>query len=177
MTKTRKKATRAKAKKAAATKVSPIAKGFHSVTPHLTLKNAAQAIDWYRKAFGAKELLRMPGPGGSVMHAEIKIGDSVVMFSDESPQSAEKAPESAGASTASLMIYTPDVDKTFQRAVTQGAKTVMPPTDMFWGDRFGTLHDPFGHAWSIATHTKDLSPKEMQKAQQEFFARMQKPAN
>ena len=144
--------------------VKPIPEGYRTVTPYLTLKGAARAIDFYKRAFGAQEVERMMGPDGeSVMHAEVRIGDSVVMLSDEFPQMGSRSPETLGGTTASLFLYVPDVDTAFQRAVDAGAKTIMPPTDMFWGDRFGTLVDPFGHQWSMATHKEDLSPEEIRK--------------
>jgi uncharacterized glyoxalase superfamily protein PhnB len=142
----------------------PIPEGYRTVTPYLTLKGAARAIDFYERAFGAQEVERMTGPDGeSVMHAEVRIGDSIVMLSDEFPQMGSRSPETLGGTTASIFLYVPDVDTAFQRAVDAGAKTIMPPTDMFWGDRFGTLVDPFGHQWSMATHKEDLSPEEIRK--------------
>ena len=142
----------------------PIPEGYRTVTPYLTLKGAARAIAFYERAFGAQEVERMTGPDGeSVMHAEVRIGDSVVMLSDEFPQMGSRSPETLGGTTASIFLYVPDVDTAFQRAVDAGAKAVMPPTDMFWGDRFGTLVDPFGHQWSMATHKEDLSPEEIRK--------------
>jgi uncharacterized glyoxalase superfamily protein PhnB len=142
----------------------PIPEGYRTVTPYLTLKGAARAIDFYERAFGAQEVERMTGPDGeSVMHAEVRIGDSIVMLSDELPQMGSRSPETLGGTTASIFLYVPDVDTAFQRAVDAGAKAIMPPTDMFWGDRFGTLVDPFGHQWSMATHKEDLSPEEIRK--------------
>lgn len=144
-------------------KVPPVPPGHHTATPYLVLDDAAAAIDFYREAFGAEELFRMPGPAGhGVMHAEIQIGDSVVMLCDESPQQpAQKSPRSAGTTTASILLYVPDVDASHRRAERAGATTALPPTDMFWGDRMAAVSDPFGHQWSIATHVKDLSPEEM----------------
>jgi PhnB protein len=142
----------------------PIPDGYRTVTPYLTVKGAAQAIDFYTRAFGAQEVERMTGlDGQSVMHAEIKIGDSVVMLSDEFPQMGCRSPQTLGGTTASLFLYVADVDAAFQRAVDAGAKAIMPPADMFWGDRFGTLVDPFGHQWSLATHKEDLSREEIRK--------------
>ena len=142
----------------------PIRDGFHTATPYLTLKGAAQAIDFYKRAFGARELERMSGPDGtSVMHAEIKIGDSVLMLSDEFPQSGSQSPETLGGTTSAVFLYVPDVDAAFKRALDAGAKGVMPPADMFWGDRFAKLVDPFGHQWAMATHKEDLSPEEIRK--------------
>jgi PhnB protein len=143
----------------------PIPDGYHSVTPTLTIDGAAAAIEWYKKAFGAVELMRMPGPEGKLLHAEIRIGDSVVMMSD--PFMDAKDPKALGGTSAGLMIYTPDVDTMFNRAVAAGAKVLMPLADQFWGDRFGRLTDPFGHNWALATHTEDLTPEEMQKRQEE----------
>lgn len=150
----------------------PIPDGFHSVTAHLVCRNAAQAIDFYKKAFGAEEIMRMPGPGGTVMHAEIKIGDSIVMLADENPQWDSKSPLTLNGTPVSLHVYVHDVDKAFDRAVKAGAKVKMPVMDMFWGDRYGQVADPYGHSWSLATHTKDMTPAEIGKAQQEFFASM-----
>jgi len=155
--------------------VKPIPTGYHTVTPYLTVKGAAQAIDFYKRAFGAQEVERMPGPDGkSVMHAELKLGDSVVMLSDESPQGGTRSPQTLGGSTAYLFLYVPDVDAAFKRAVDAGAKATMPPTDMFWGDRFGKVSDPFGHEWGLATHKEDVSPEEMRRRAQAEMAKMAK---
>ncbi|MBI2494574.1 MAG: VOC family protein [Candidatus Rokubacteria bacterium] len=149
----------------------PIPEGYHSVTPYLTVKDAARAIDFYARAFGAQELMRMAGPGGrGVVHAELRIGDSVVMLSDEMPESACRAPQTLGGATGYLFLYVPDVDAACKRAVDAGAKVRMPVTDMFWGDRFGKLTDPFGHEWGLATHTEDLSPEEIGQRAAAFFA-------
>ena len=154
----------------------PIRDGFRTVTPYLTLKGAAQAIDFYKRAFGAQEVERMTGPDGkSVMHAEIKIGDSIVMLSDELPQTESHSPQTLGGTTGSIFLYVPDVDAAFKRAVDAGAKAVMPPADMFWGDRFGKLVDPFGHHWAMATHKEDLSPEEVRKRGAAAMAAMGKP--
>ena len=156
-----------------ARKVSPIPPGYHSVTPYLTIRNAAQAIAFYQRAFGAKEVLRMPGPDGqTVMHAELKIGDSFVMLSDEFPDMGARSPQMLGGSPVSLLIYTRDVDALYQRAVQAGATPQMPPQDMFWGDRWAKLSDPYGHAWQIATHKEDLSPKEIGRRAQAAMAEM-----
>jgi PhnB protein len=144
-------------------KVQAIPPGYHTITPYLTLKNAAGAIEFYKKAFGAKERSRMPGPGGSVMHAEIVIGNSSIMMSDEMPQMGSKSPETLGGTAGGLMIYTPNVDAMFAKATAAGARVEMPPADMFWGDRYARVVDPFGHKWSIGTHIEDVSPKEMNK--------------
>ena len=141
--------------------VKPIPEGYHSVTPYLIIKGASAAIDFYKKAFGATELFRMPDPSGKgVAHAEIKIGDSPIMLADEQPQ-MYRSPQSLGGTPVSLMLYVEDVDTVFPRAVAAGAKVVKPIADQFYGDRSGTLHDPFGHLWTIATHKKDVSSEEM----------------
>ena len=138
--------------------------GYRTVTPYITVKGAAKAIDFYKRAFGAQEGERMTAPDGkSVMHAEIKIGDSMVMLSDEFPQMGSRSPQTLGGTTAAIFLYVPDVDTAFKRAVDAGAKAIMPPTDMFWGDRFGKLADPFGHEWAMATHKEDLAPEEIRK--------------
>ena len=147
-----------------------------SITPHLVLRNADKAIEFYKKAFGAEEICRMPGPDGkSVMHAELKIGDSMVMLGDECPDMpGPKSPESLGGTAVTISLYVEDVDKVYQQAVDAGATPSMPPMDMFWGDRYGKLTDPFGHDWGIATHKQDLTPEQMQKGAEEFFANMGK---
>ena len=127
------------------------------------MRGADEAITFYKNAFGAKEKTRMPGPDGKLMHAELVIGDSVVMLSDEFPDMGSKAPQTLGGSASSLLIYTRDVDALFERAVSAGAKVQMPVADMFWGDRFGKVEDPFGHIWQLATHKEELTPREMQK--------------
>ena len=146
--------------------------GFHTITPQLVLDNAAQAIEFYKKAFGAKEIMRLPVPGGALGHAEIRIGDSVVMLSDEFPTSATKPPAALGGTTGYVLLYVRDADRTFQQAVAAGARVTMPLADMFWGDRFGTLVDPFGHGWGVATHEEDVPPKEMAKRAQAAMAQM-----
>lgn len=154
----------------------PIPDGYRTVTPYLTIKGAAQAIDFYKRAFGAQEGERMTGPDGqSVMHAEIKIGDSLVMLSDEFPQMGGRSPQTLGGTTASIFLYVPDVDTAFKRALDAGAKAIMAPADMFWGDRFGKLVDPFGHEWAMATHKEDLSPEEIRKRGAAAMASMGKP--
>jgi PhnB protein len=141
--------------------VRPIPEGYHTVTPSLTIRDAARAIEFYRQAFGATELMRMPGPGGKIMHAEIRIGDSIVMLSDEFPDMASRSPESLGGTPGSLFLYVEDVDAVMARATKAGAKVTLPAQEMFWGDRFGHVVDPFGHAWGIATHKEDLTPDEI----------------
>ena len=145
------------------TKVKPIPEGYNSVTPYLFVKGAASAIDYYKNVFGAKERMRMPGPNGRIMHAELQIGDSIVMLADENPQMGAKSPETIGGTSSSLHVYVEDVDSTAKKAVSAGAKLVRPVKDEFYGDRIGTIIDPFGHMWSIATHIEDVSPEEMKK--------------
>lgn len=144
-------------------KVKPIAEGYNSVTPYLFIKGAASAIDYYKNVFDAKERMRMPGPNGRIMHAELQIGDSIVMLADENPQAGAKSPETIGGTSSSLHVYVEDVDGTTQKAVSAGAKVVRAIKDEFYGDRIGTIIDPFGHMWSIATHIEDVSPEEMKK--------------
>lgn len=144
-------------------KVKAIPDGYHVVTPYLVVKGAADAIEFYTRAFGAHERFRMPAPDGSLMHAEIQIGDSAVMLSDENPQMGSTAPPTLGGSAGSLLVYVEDVDGAYQQAVDAGAKALMPVTEMFWGDRYGEVQDPFGHRWAIATHVEDVSPEEMEK--------------
>ena len=154
-------------------KVKAVPDGYHTVTPALSLKDTAAAIDFYKKAFGAEEVCRMPGPGGQgVMHAEIKIGNSAIMLGDEWPDYPVRSPESVGATTGSLHIYVEDVDAAFQKAVSAGATASMPPADMFWGDRYAKVVDPFGHFWGLATHIEDVSPEEMARRGQEWMAQM-----
>jgi PhnB protein len=152
--------------------VKAIPEGYHTLTPSLTVKDGAKAIDFYKKAFGAEERMRLPGPDGRLMHAELKVGNSIVMLGEEMPEMGCKAPVSVGAVSSSLYVYVPDVDAAFKRAVEAGAKALMPPADMFWGDRFGTVEDPSGHRWGLATHKEDPSPAEMEKRKNEFFASM-----
>lgn len=144
-----------------ASKVPAVPNGHRSLAPYLTVRGAAKAIDFYARAFGAKELLRFPGPDGRIAHAQVQIGDSVLMLADENPQQGAKSPEAYRGTPASVFLYLPNVDAVFQKAKAAGAKVQAPPTDMFWGDRYGKLTDPFGHEWSIATHIEDVSPDEM----------------
>jgi PhnB protein len=155
-----------------AVSTKPIPPGFHTVTPSLVVRNAAEAIAFYKKALGAEEIMRMPDPSGRISHAELKIGDSVVFLSDEFPEMGSKSPQSLGGTTGGFYLYVQDVDKAFQRAVDAGGKVKMPVTDMFWGDRYGQFVDPFGHAWGISTHTQDLSPQEMEEGAKKFYAQM-----
>ena len=152
--------------------VKPVPEASHTVTPSLCIKGADQALAFYQKVFGAQVLMRMPSPDGKVMHAEIKIGDSLVFVSDEFPEmpGSCRAPETLKGSTGGLYLYVPDADSTFDRAVKAGAKVLMPLADMFWGDRFGQIRDPFGHIWSLATHKEDLTPEQISQRQQAFFA-------
>jgi len=155
-----------------AKRVSPIPEGCHSITPYLSIRGAAQAIDFYQRALGAVELFRMPCPNtGKLMHAEIKIGDSILMLSDEFPEmGGNRSPQSLGGSCVSIHLYVEDVDASFQRLVAAGAKGDMPPADMFWGDRFAKVTDPFGHTWGLATHKEDVPPEEMAKRAAAAFA-------
>ena len=146
-----------------ANEVKPIPEGYHSVTPYLIIRGAADAIDYYKKALGAVELFRMPQPDGKIAHAEIKIGDSPIMLSDEHPDMGFRSPQSLGGSPISILIYVEDVDAVFDRAIAAGGKVDRPVEDKFYGDRAGSLIDPFGHTWHVATHTEDVSPEEMEK--------------
>ena len=142
---------------------NPIPKGYHSVTPAIVVRNASQAIEFYKKAFGAEELSRMLTPDKKVVaHAELKIGDSIIMISDEFPMNPIKSPQTLGGSTATLNLYVPDADQSFKKAVAAGGKEEMQPTDMFWGDRYGKVVDPFGHTWGLLTHKEDVAPQEME---------------
>lgn len=150
--------------------VKPVPDGFHTVTPHLVIKGAAKAIDFYKKAFGAEEISRMPGPDGdSVMHAMIRIGNSFIMLADEFPDWKCLGPQSIGGTPVVIHLYVDDADATFKQAVDAGATATMPVDNTFWGDRYGKVTDPFGHEWSIATHVEDVSPREMQKRAAEQF--------
>ncbi len=156
-----------------ATKVNAVPKGYHTITPNIVLREAPKAIDFYKKAFGAEEIMRLPGPDGKIMHAELRIGDSIVMLMEEMPEMGSKSPKAYGGSPVSFDVYVDKVDAAWKRAVDAGAKPVMPLADMFWGDRTGRLEDPFGHSWSLAQHVKDLTPEEIEKGQEAFFAQMQ----
>jgi uncharacterized glyoxalase superfamily protein PhnB len=151
-------------------RVAPVPPGFHTVTPYLVCRNAADAIAFYKKAFGAKERYRMPGPDGKLMHAEIQIGSSIVMLGDEMPSMGASAPQTVGGTPVQIFLYVPDVDKSHAQATRAGATSEMSPTDMFWGDRYCKLSDPFGHKWSMATHIEDVSPKEMTRRGQAAMA-------
>jgi uncharacterized glyoxalase superfamily protein PhnB len=141
-----------------------IPEGMHTVTPHLTCADAADAIEFYKKAFNATEQTRLPGPNGKIMHASIRIGDSTVMLTDEAPEWGMLGPKALKGSPVAIHLYVADVDKFVERAAAAGAKVTMPVADMFWGDRYGQLEDPFGHRWSVATHLREVSPEEIQQA-------------
>jgi PhnB protein len=151
--------------------VRPIPEGYHSITPQLTCRDTASAIDFYKKVFGATEIHRMPGPGGKIMHAELKIGDSRFMLSDEFP-GMSAAPDPSAVPSNSLFIYTEDVDALFNRAVEAGAKPTMPVDKMFWGDRYGKFIDPSGHHWGVGTHVEDVAPEEMERRSEEMTKKM-----
>lgn len=155
--------------------VKAIPEDMHSVTPHLVCDGAADAITFYKKAFNAVESARMPGPGGKIMHAQIKIGDSHIMLVDEFPDMGSFGPKHLKGSPVTLHLYVEDVDAVYKQAVDAGATARMPPADMFWGDRYGVLVDPFGHNWSIATHKRDLTPEQMQEEMQKTMPECGKP--
>jgi PhnB protein len=150
----------------------PIPEGYHTITPYLAVDDAAQAIEYYKRAFGAKERVRMDAPGGKIGHAELVIGDSLVMLSDPFPQASTKPPKELGGTTGSVFMYVEDVDEIVKQAVDAGATITMEVADQFWGDRFGTVTDPFGHVWSIATHVEDLTPEEIAERGKEAMAAM-----
>jgi PhnB protein len=141
--------------------VKSIPEGYPTVAPYLAVENAAEAIEYYKKAFGAKERTRMEAPGGTIGHAELEIGGSIVMLSDPFPQGSTRPPKELGGTTVSIMMYVEDVDSVVKQAVDAGATVTMEVEDQFWGDRFGSIQDPFGHQWSLATHVEDVSPEEM----------------
>jgi len=149
----------------------PIPPGFNTITPHLIINGAAKAIDFYKKAFGAEELGRMPMPDGRLMHASLKIGNSTLFLCDEFPEhECGASPQTLKNAHATMHIYVEDVDKAYQRAVDSGATGIMPPQDMFWGDRYGRVVDPFGQPWSLATHKEDLTPEEIKARMQDACA-------
>jgi PhnB protein len=150
----------------------PIPEGYHTVTLYLTLDEAAEAIEFYKDALGAEERMRMEAPGGKIGHAELQIGDSLVMISDAFPGSTTRPPRELGGTTAGAFLYVKDVDALTKQATDAGATVVSEVQDMFWGDRFGTIKDPFGHVWSIATHVEDVPPEEMEKRAKEAMAAM-----
>ena len=154
-----------------AAKIKPVPEGYHTVTPSLVVRKASKAIEFYKRAFGAAEVCCMRGRDGeSVMHAELKIGDSIIFLCDESPQMGARGPESLGGTPVTIHLYVPDVDALFKQAVDAGARVEMPPKDMFWGDRFGMLSDPFGHRWSLGSHIEDVSPEECERRAAAAFA-------
>jgi PhnB protein len=152
----------------------PIPEGCHTLIPHLIVKNAGGAIEFYKQAFGAEELFRMPGPDGkTIVHAQMKLGDSQLYLADEMPGMTQVAsPQTIGGTTITLHVWSTNADAAFERAIKAGAKVAMPMMDAFWGDRYGQVTDPFGHRWSIATHRKDMTPQEMTAAMKEAFANM-----
>jgi PhnB protein len=154
--------------------VKPIPEGYHTVTPYLYIKGAAKALEFYKKAFGAVELFRMAGPDGRIGHAEIRIGDSMIMIADEHPEMGVKGPEAYGGTTVGICLYVEDVDTLYKRAIAAGGKEVRPLMDQFYGDRSGTLNDPFGHTWTIATHKEDVPQQEMEKRAQEWMKKQGK---
>ena len=152
--------------------VKPIPEGYHTITPYLAVEDAKAAINFYKRAFGATERLAMDGPGGTIAHAELQIGESMIMLSDPFPQSTIRPPSERGGPTASLFLYVDDVDSFVQKAVDAGAKVESEVQDQFWGDRWGTVTDPFGHHWQIATHVEDVSEEEMARRAEEAMASM-----
>lgn len=142
-------------------KVNPVPEGYHTATPYLIVDGAAKALDFYQRVFGATERMRMPGPGGKVGHAEISIGDSVIMLADEHPEMGARGPRAYGGAAVSLHLYVPDVDAVVSKAVAAGATLLRPVEDKFYGDRMGTIEDPFGHHWNVSTHQEDVPPDEM----------------
>jgi PhnB protein len=155
--------------------VRPIPEGYHSITPQLTCRDAARAIDFYKNVLGAREIMRMQSPGGKVMHAELQLGDSRFMLNDEMP-GMSMAPSPSPMQPTSLFVYTEDVDTLYNRALKAGAKENMAPSNMFWGDRFGKFTDPFGHQWGVATHVEDVAPDEMKRRSEEMTKQMAKAA-
>ncbi|HXZ49799.1 MAG TPA: VOC family protein [Usitatibacter sp.] len=150
--------------------IKPIPEGMHTVTPHLICAGAAEAIEFYKRALGATEVARLPGPDGKVMHAQIRIGDSAVMLTDEAPAWNALGPKALKGTPVTIHLYVEDVDAFAARAVKAGAKAIMPVGDQFWGDRYGVLEDPWGHHWSVATHVRDVSPEEMREAMRKMAA-------
>lgn len=157
-----------------ATKVNPIPNGYYTITPDLTVSNVAQAIEFYKKAFNAWEVLRMNGPDGNIMHAEIQIGNSRIMLCSESAEKKQFSPKSLRGTTGSLYLYVENVDETFNQAMRAGATSSHELSDMFWGDRVGEVTDPYGHRWMVATHTRDLTPEQIEEGSRKFFAEMSK---
>ena len=149
--------------------VKPIPEGYHSLTPYLVIKGASEAIEYYKRVFGATERMRMDAPGGTIGHAELQIGDSVLMLADEVSEMGHRSPKTLGGSPASLVLYVEKVDEVWKRALDAGAKQIRPLENQFYGDRMGTLEDPFGHVWSVATHIEDVSPEEMARRSEEMM--------
>src|SRR5262245_19338878 len=149
--------------------VKAIPEGYGSLTPYLVIQGAAAAIDYYKRVFGATERMRMDAPGGKIGHAELMIGDSVLMLADEHPEMGFRGPKSFGGTAVSLHLYVENVDAVFKRAVEAGAKPLRPVQDQFYGDRLGTLEDPFGHVWSVGTHVEDVAPEEMKRRSEEMM--------
>ncbi|MDE2579698.1 MAG: VOC family protein [Hyphomicrobiales bacterium] len=154
------------------TDMKHLPEGMHTLNAHLVCKDEAAAIDFYKKAFGAQEVMRMPGPDGKLMHAALRIGDSTLMLVDENPQWNALGPQNLARSPVTIHMNVPDVDAVYAQAVQAGASAVMPPADMFWGDRYGALRDPFGHSWSIATRIRVMTPDQMRKAGEAFMKTM-----
>jgi PhnB protein len=152
--------------------VQPVPEGYHTVTPYLAVDDATAAIDFYQRAFGAKERGRMAAPDGKIGHAELEIGDALIMLSDPFPQFQARPPKEIGGTSVGVFLYVDDVDAVYKQAIDAGATSTMEPADQFWGDRFGSVTDPFGHSWQIATHVEDVSPEEMAKRAEEAFAAM-----
>jgi PhnB protein len=150
----------------------PVPEGYHTVTPYLTVDGATEAIEFYKRAFGAVDRVRMDVPGGKIGHAELQIGDSLVMLSDAFPQTRSRSPKELGGTTGGVFLYVEDVDETVRQAVDAGATVTMEVADQFWGDRFGSVADPFGHVWSIATHVEDVPPEEMEERSKAAMAAM-----
>lgn len=149
--------------------VQPIPDGYHAITPYLVVKRAAEALEWYKQALGATEIMRLDGPDGSVMHAEFRVGDSIVMMCEENPEMGASSPETVGGSPVSICLYVENVDTTFSNAIKAGATELRALTDQFYGDRSGTMKDPYGHTWTIATHIEDLSEEEIKSRMAELF--------
>jgi PhnB protein len=152
--------------------VKPIPEGYHTLTPYIEIENAGEAIEFYKRAFGAKEQVRMDAPGGRIGHAELEIGDSLLMLADPFPQSSIRTPKAVGGTTVNLFMYVENADAVVQQAVDSGATVTRPVENMFWGDRFGIVTDPYGHTWSIATHVEDVSPEEMEERSKAAMAAM-----
>lgn len=150
--------------------VNPVPAGFRTVTPHLVCEGAAEALAFYAQAFGAVELGRMAGPDGKIMHAELRIGDSLLMLADDFPAYGSRGPKALQGSTVTIHLYVPDADAAWAQAIAAGATVVMPLEDAFWGDRYGQVEDPFGHRWSIATHVRDVAPEQMEEAMHKAMA-------